>query len=113
MPADLRPLLDAPLAVFGVTAIVTRPVPDDAPVSTTGIWVAPQPDTQPTSRDVHRQTGNQILVVPRADLPTLPRETRIVAPEQAGAVAKTWRVVGFERAEVDHWRAIVTVVEDP
>jgi hypothetical protein len=37
----------------------------------------------------------------------MPRGTSVVAPEQAGATAKTWKVDGLERVEADAWRVIL------
>lgn len=103
---DLRVPLAPILGAFGLPITVT--VPAGAPVESTGVWLSPQPDTQPTSPDVHRPTNSKILAMSReASLSTLPRGTLILAPETLGGVVRSWRVVGFERAEVDTWRALV------
>ena len=52
---DLGPLrtlaLEINLAAHGVSATVTRPAPDDTPVSTTGIWYTQRLDeTRPSAR---------------------------------------------------------------
>jgi len=102
---DLGPLrtlaLEINLAAHGVSATVTRPAPDDTPVSTTGIWYTqPLDETRPFGTDFQRR-----------DLSTLPRGTTIVAPETIGGTDKTWVVDGLERVEADTWRAIVRQAE--
>jgi len=100
----LDPFLDA----FGVPATVTRPVPEESPVTTTAVWVAtPEEDPQPVGTVFRRREPRRILVLPRADLATLPNGTTIVAAEEVGSVEKTWIVDGLDRVEADTWRAIV------
>lgn len=99
----------------GVPIVVTRPSPDDTPVSTTGIWlVQPLDETRPVGTDFQRRDPRKALAIKRdATLPTLPRGTLITAPETIGGVIKTWQVDGFDRpAEVDEWRAIVKLIAD-
>lgn len=111
---DLGPLrtlaLELNLAAHGVAATVTRPAPDDTPVTTTGIWHSgPVEDPQPYGTDFRRREPRRILALPRADLATLPRGTTISAPETIGGTAKTWVVDSLDRVEADTWRAIVTL----
>lgn len=98
-------------AVHGVAATVTRPAPDNAPIETTGIWqVAPLEEQQPFGTDFRRVEPRRVMVLSRADVPTIPRGTVIVAPETLDGVDKTWKVDGLDRTEGDHWRAIVVLV---
>lgn len=109
---DLGPLrtlaLNLQLSAHGVAATVTRPTPDDTPISTRGIWLRPADDPQPYGTDLRRRDPRRVIALPRADVPTLPRGTLVEAAEITGGAALTWRVDGFDQvAEVDHWRAIV------
>jgi len=96
-------------AWHGVTATVTRPAPDDTPVSTTGIWspFSPQQDDQPVGTDFRRREPRRVMALPRADLTNVPRGTSVVAPESPGGTDKTWVVDGLERVEADTWRVIL------
>jgi hypothetical protein len=108
--SDLRVPLEPLLSAFGVPATVTRPVPDDAPITTTGIWLQPLEETRPVGADFQRRDPRKVLALPRSAVPTLPRATLIDAPEELGGAVKTWRVDGFERAtESDLWRATVVM----
>jgi len=105
---DLRPSLDAAVSAFGVPATVTRPYPDDAPVDTTGIWLAAIEEPRPQGTDFSRREPRRLLVLPRNVLATLPRGTVVLAPERAGDPVKTWKVDGFDRVvEPDCWRPLV------
>jgi len=110
---DLGPLrtlaLSLNLSAHGVPAVVTRPVPDEAPISTTGIWAPtePQQDGQPVGTDFRRLDSRRVLALPRSDVPSLPRGTTIVAALHSGGAEKTWIVDGLDRVEADTWRAIV------
>ncbi len=108
--SDFRVPIAAVMASFGVPATVTRPFPDDIPVVTTAAWVPPPlAETRPYGTDLQRLDPRKVLSLSRdANLPTLPRQTVIVAPEQAEGPVKTWRVDEIDRAsDVDEWRVIV------
>lgn len=107
--APLRTLvLSVNQAVHGVSATVTRPAPDSTPIDTTVIWsVEPVSEGQPYGSDFHRVEPRKVLVVSRADVPTLPRGTTITAPEVDGEANKAWVVDGLERTLADQWRAFV------
>lgn len=108
---DLRPDFAVFVDAFGVPAIVTRPAPDDTPIATEGIWVAPLPTDLPFGTATQRESPKRVLALPRAAVPTIPRKTHIVAAEILGGTEVRWRVDGFEGQEVDHIRCIV--VPDP
>jgi len=100
--------MSAALEAFGVPAVVTRPAPDNTPISTTVIWVSPQEAT-PSGSDFGRRDPRRVLIIPRSAVPTLPRATTIVAAEESGGVSKTWTIEEFDRAiEPDCWRVIVS-----
>lgn len=101
-------------ATHGVTATVTRPAPDNTPIATTGIWeVAPKDDSQPYGTDFRKVDRRRVMALARADLPTLPRGTTIVAPETLDGENKTWVVDGLERVDADTWRVIVLLSNQP
>ena len=98
-------------AAHGVTATVTRPAPDNAPIETTGIWVtAPLDEPQPYGTDLRRRDPRKVMVLARADVPTLNRGTTIVAPEAPGGANKNWTVDEIDRTEADHFRAVLKLV---
>lgn len=112
---DLGPLrtlaLSVNLNVHGVDATVTRPSPDNAPIVTRGIWSTPIEDVQPVGADFRRREPRKVLVLPRADVPTLPSGTLIDAPDAIGGPVVAWRFDGFASpAEDGYWRAIVVKV---
>lgn len=95
-------------AVLGVAAAVTRPGLDFTPITTTVIWgIEPVGDGQPYGTDFHRGEPRRTLTIAKADVPTMPRGTVIIAPEVEGESAKTWVVDGIERALADQWRVFV------
>ena len=96
-------------SVHGVPATVTRPSPDDTPITTTVLWpsAVPNQEDQPYGLDLGRKGPRRVMAISRADVPSLPMGTTIVAPEQPDGANVTWRVDGLERVEADTWRAIV------
>lgn len=99
----------------GVAATVTRPAPDNTPVSTTGIWVTSREDQQPFGADLLRREPRRVMALPRyaADgttvlLATMPRDTTVSAPEKLGGTAVTWTVTGLDESiQPDQWRVIL------
>jgi hypothetical protein len=107
---DFRPSLDDALDAYGLPAVVTRPAPDNAPISTSGFWLLEQDDALPVGSDIGRREPRRLLVLPRAAVPTLPRGTTVAIAEVEGGATKTFRVERLARAtEPDHWRAIVHI----
>ena len=95
----------------GVAATVTRPEPDTAPIVTTGIWLPPREESQPYGTDFQRRDPRRVFVLPRADAPTMPRGTIVLAPERTGGPITIWRVDGLEHAaDPDYWRVLLTSV---
>jgi hypothetical protein len=96
----------------GVDATVTRPFPDTTPITTRGVWVAPMDESQPYGTDYRKREPRRVLALPRADVPTLPRGTVIVAPEAPGGANVNWRVDGLDSSVVPgHLRAIVIQIQ--
>lgn len=100
------------LEAFGVPATVTRPAPNDTPIETTALWVAPIPEGQPIGAEWPRQEPHKVMALPLADVPTVPHGTLIEAPEFRDGPVKTWRKDGDERREYDHVRVFVVEVDN-
>src|SRR3990167_3916030 len=110
--AALRALVrDVNFATHGVAATVTRPAPDDAPITTTVIWLVPVADQAPGGAEMGRMDHRRVLAVRRDEVPTVPRGTRISAAELPDGTVLDWIVDGTDRVEPGH--VIVLVVEAP
>jgi hypothetical protein len=106
---DIRPPMDPMFAAMGVPATVTRP--GEAPITTTVIWLSPLEDLQPTGLTFQRRDPIKVLVLRADDVPTVPLNTCIVAPELAGGADRGWLVDGYEQGDSEQHR--VRVVVDP
>lgn len=96
----------------GVAATVTRPFPDDTPITTRVIWVTPiTEDRLDIGGGLQHRAPIRVAAVLKADVPTVPRGTVILAPPKAGDDEVRWQVDGIDRVEADHVRVIV--VPDP
>jgi len=111
MALDLRVPLDPIFDAFGVPATVTRPVPDEFPIVTTGVWVSPEMVEAALGTDLSRTERQRMLALPTSAVPTVPRGTRIDAPELLGGAVKPWRVDALGPADAEIHRVIV--VPDP
>jgi hypothetical protein len=100
---DFAPLLDA----FGVPATVTLPAPDDTPIETVGIWLAPLMADEPTGSGFTRREPLHVFAVRKSTVPRLPVGSRIDAPELAGGAVLTWLVDGIDQTDADHTRALL------
>lgn len=101
--------------IAGVPITVTRPSPDDTPVTTTGMWIQrPLEEQRPFGKDMQQYGARKVLGIIRTDdLQTAPRGTVILAPETDDGVVKTWKVDGFESAvEPDLLRVILVATAD-
>lgn len=100
---------DVLFTTMGLAAIVTRPAPDDTPLTTQVIWLTPKAETPPFGVDLPRRDPRRVLSVPRSDeLPALPRGTVIVCAEREGQTDKTWRVDGYAQPVTpDEMRVLV------
>jgi len=97
------------LAAHGVPAVITRPAPDETPVTTRGIWLPSLTDEQRVGGDAQAANPRKVFVIPRDTTFTSrpPRGTLISAPDETGTDARLWRVDGLERSESDQWRLIL------
>ena len=95
-------------SAHGVAATVTRPAPDNTPITTTGIWLPAMEEARPYGTDFQRREPRRVFVMSRDDVATLPRGTIVIAPERTGDSAITWRVDGLDQVVDPHnWRAIL------
>lgn len=109
MALDLRVPIDVLLEAFGVPATVTRPVPDDTPIVTSGIWTDAAFEV-PAGGEFTRQENRRVLSFDRAVVGTMPRQTAILAPERKDLAILGWRVDGT--AYTDSEMVGVWVVRD-
>jgi len=92
---------------FGVPATVTRPAPDNTPISTDGFWLT-EMDEQETFGQVGRRQPRKVFVLTKSVVPTAPRGTTIAAPELLGGPVLNWTVDKLAAvADPDHWRVVV------
>lgn len=102
--------LETNFAVHGFDVTVERPNEDE--IETRGIWLVPISEALSAGMDFQRREPIRVIALRRDEVPTVPRGTRITAPEKIGDTdSKVWIVDGFERQEADHHRVIV--VRDP
>lgn len=109
MALDIGVPLDAGLFAFGSPATVTRPSPNDTPVSTTAILDDEIEEESPFGSDHAKRDPRRVIGLPRiAALPEVEPGTRIVMAEIRGGPLKTWQVEQYEGpAEPDAWWVIV------
>lgn len=108
MGLDLRVPTSPITGAFGLAITVTRPAPDNTPVTTEGVWVPPLIEEQPVGSDLQRREPRKVLAIPRTStLAKIPRGSTISAPEVLGGTNQTWRVDGYDRVEADLFRVIV------
>lgn len=102
---DLRPPLGAALNAFGLSAVVTPPA--GLPVSTTAFWLPPTTEEVPVGGEFRRAEPRRVLVLPRVDVPQVPRGTVVTVAEEEGGAASDWRVDSMEGLSHDHHRVVV------
>lgn len=101
-------VLDTNFSVHGVPIVVTTP--GEEPIEAVGIWLAPVTEDVPVGSAWTRRTARRVLAIKRADVASVPIDTRITTVDRPGGTTKVWRVDGLEDAEADHHRVIV--IED-
>lgn len=94
---DARVPVAAIVSAFGLAITVTGPNHGDAAVATTGVWIPdPAQDAQPVGQQLHRGQPRRVMAIPRdSSLSTIPNGSTVVAPEEDGQAAKTWRAEGY------------------
>lgn len=110
---SLRDLvLELNFSAHGIAMTVTRPLPDNTPIVTRGIWLTPLTEDGPVGTDLARREPRRVVALRRADVSAVPRGTLILAPEKSGDADRTWKVEGPERLEADHGRYLVVQVPE-
>ena len=104
---DLRPSLTLALDAFSVPAVVT--LKSENPVTTRGVWLSPEAVGFDVGDEYQGRAPKRIMAIAKADVPTIPRGTTIVAPEESGEATKTWEVQ--ESALVQHDQHNVVLIE--
>lgn len=101
---------DAMFATMGIPAVVTRPSPNDTPIETSLVWVNVETQGEPGGAEFVRRERIRVAVLDRDAVPSVPKNTRIVAAEREGGTERTWRVDAVDRSETDQTRVIVVEV---
>ena len=110
---SLRTLaLDLNMSAHGVDATVTRPAPDDDPITTRAILMTTQTEDAPMGAEFTRRDPIRVLVLRRDEVPTVPLGTVIVAPERLGGEPESWVVDGYDLQQADQHRVIVRRATD-
>lgn len=106
------------MRAFGVPATVTRPAPDDTPITTGAdgqplmvAWVNSSTDALPDGIDLQRAEHMKLLSISLHDVPAVPRHTVIVAPEIQGDADRTWQVESQLSRQFDEVRVLVVRVD--
>lgn len=110
---DLRVPTDPIFQAFGVSATVTRPAPDETPITTTVAWMTPQTVDGLIGGSITRREARRIAALRLDEVPTVPRGTLIDAPEELGGEVKRWFVESVDRIEPDLGRYVVVHRPDP
>lgn len=105
-------VLASNLAAHGVPITVIRPAPDDDPITTRGIWLTWDTESQQAGMDFQRREQRTVMGLRRLDVPTVPRGTVILAPPKGGDTVQGWRVDGTDMVFADHVRVIVIAAPD-
>lgn len=103
---DLRPSFESVLNAFSLDATVQLPggVPS---VSTKAVWLPPATEEVPAGSGMQRAEPRNVLALPKADVPQVPRGTVVTVPPEEGGVAVAWEVDAMERDDFDHHRVVV------
>lgn len=105
------------MRAFGVPATVTRPAPNDTPITEGAdgkplhvAWVNDSTDALPSGIDLQRAEHMKLMAIARTDVPKVERKTIVVAPEVKGGANKTWQVDGTVSSKFDEVRVLVIEV---
>lgn len=77
----------------------TVTLPDLAPIATTGIWVPDAGALAPIGLELQALEPRRILGFRLDEVPRLPRETPIEAPELKGGRVRAWYVDGTDETD--------------
>ena len=108
--SSLRALvLEVNVAAHGMAVTVT--VPGGVAVETDGIWMTPETEDVPVGMEFRRREGRYVLVLLRADVPSVPRKTIVVGAPAGMDQTLRWMVDSTAKVESD--RVYVVVVPSP
>lgn len=93
-------------SAHGTPVTITVPYGDPVELDAV-IWLTPQTEDVPGDGVFRRKEAQQVIVVPRADVPSLPRGTVVVGAPYAGDTTQRWLVDGIERVEADRVYAVL------
>lgn len=102
---------EAAFGVMGVPATITRP--DDTPIVTSIIWLTSVTEDANSGMDLQRREAKRSFAVLRSAVSSVPRGSKLVAPDLPGGTVRRWRIDGVERAEPDQVRYRVVLDPDP
>lgn len=103
--------VDVQFATMGVDAVVTRPEPNDTPIETKLIWVDRTTPDDPDKAQHSRRDPVRIAAFKKIEVSTLPRGTRVEAPELQGGTDRTWKVDATDRADADQLRVVLIAAD--
>jgi hypothetical protein len=89
--------LEINFAINGVPVTIHRQFPDNAPVTTRGIWGLPADELQPYGVDHKRRSPRRVLVLPKLAGSQVQKGSVVLAPEHGSDDVLTWIVDNFER----------------
>lgn len=99
--------LEANLAAHGLTASLVE-LPDGTQYEDVRfIWLTFENESMPTGGGFTKREPIRVMVFRQSDIPALPKDTRIAAPERYGADDSVWIVDGRQRSEADHHRVVM------
>ena len=102
---DLRPPLSLAMDAFSVPAVVT--LKSENPVTTRGVWLSPEAVGFDVGDEYQGRAPKRIMAIGKSDVPTIPRGTKIVAPEESGEATKTWEVQESARVQNDQHNIVL------
>lgn len=103
--------VDVVLDAFGIEGTVTRPAPNDTPLTGVSIvWAGVLMEDTPSGVTAHRREAIKGLAVAREQVPVLPKGSVIEVAEIDGGPVKTWRVDAPDRSDAQWIHVIVTEV---
>ena len=77
-------------------------------MNTRVLWLPPVTTELPGGAPgIQRAEALRVLVVPKSDVPQVPRGTVIAVAEVPGGAVLNWKVDGFERVDPDSNRVVV------
>lgn len=104
--------LERCLWAHGVDVTVTRPAPNDTPISCRAMWLTQTTNDRPIAAEFTRRDNRHVMVIDRLDVEELPAGTFIIAPERMGHRNFSWLVDGHEETQADQHRVILRKIDE-